>query len=170
MVKKCVEAAKFAPFGRRGAESAVRAAGYGYKDFNWNHYMEKQNEDTMLIVMDEDHEFTENIDEILAVDGIDAVNFGPVDYANSMSLKIGYAMSAEVREAFDILVSKTKSKGIACLGPAASCTPEGVTTAINNGYNMIILGNDLMHFSNALRNLDDNIIKNNHICVNEKSL
>ena len=45
----------------------------------------------MVIAMDEDFEFTQNIDEILAVPGIDAVNFGPVDYANSLCQKIGYA-------------------------------------------------------------------------------
>ena len=49
--------------------------------------------------MDEDFEFTDNIDEILDVPGIDAVNFGPIDYAVSKQLKIGYSMGEEVHEA-----------------------------------------------------------------------
>ena len=83
MAEKCVEAAKFSPMGRRGGESNVRAAGFGYHDFNWNTYMEQQNRDTLVIPMDEDYEFTDNIDEILSVEGVDAVNFGPIDYAVS---------------------------------------------------------------------------------------
>ena len=84
MVKAAVGAAKFFPLGRRGGESIVRASGFGYQNFDWNRYMKQQNEDTLVIPMDEDFEFTENMDEILSVEGIDAVNFGPVDYANSL--------------------------------------------------------------------------------------
>lgn len=92
MTKRCVEAAKFSPMGRRGGESNVRAAGFGYYNFDWNSYMEQQNRDTLVIPMDEDYEFTDNIDEILAVEGVDAVNFGPIDYAVSKNLKVGYSM------------------------------------------------------------------------------
>ncbi len=158
MVEGCVRAAKFAPMGRRGAESCVRAANYGCGDFDWNAYMKKQNEDTLVIAMDEDFEFTENIDEILSVPGVDAVNFGPVDYANSLGQKIGYAMGEDVRKAFDILVKKAAPKGIGRLGPAASCTVEGVKEAIANGYNMVILGNDMMHLNGALKNLMNKVV------------
>lgn len=158
MAKRCVNAAKFAPMGRRGAESCVRAAGYGYENFDWNAYMDKQNRDTMVIVIDEDFEFTEHIDEILAVPGIDAVNFGPVDYANSLCQKIGYAMGEDVKRAFDVLVEKAAPKGIGRLGPTAACTKEGVREAVDNGYNMVILGNDMMHFSGALKNLMSQVV------------
>ena len=158
MAKRCVDAAKFNPMGRRGAESCVRAAGYGYGDFDWNRYMEQQNQDTMVIVIDEDFEFTENIDEILAVPGIDAVNFGPVDYANSLGQKIGYAMGEDVKKAFDILVEKASPKEIGRLGPTAACTAEGVQEAIKNGYNMVILGNDMMHLTGAIKNLKNNVV------------
>lgn len=83
MARRSVEGAKFAPLGRRGGETNVRAAGFGYHNFDWNAYIEQQNRDTLVIPMDEDFEFTDNIDEILDVPGIDAVNFGPIDYAVS---------------------------------------------------------------------------------------
>ena len=158
MAQDCVRAAKFAPMGRRGAESCVRAANYGCGDFNWNAYMEKQNRETMVIVLDEDYEFTQNIDEILEVPGIDAVNFGPVDYANSLCQKIGYTMGEDVKKAFDTLVKKAEPKGIGRLGPAPTCTVEGVKEAIANGYNMVILGNDMMHFNSALKNLMGQVV------------
>lgn len=153
MTRRCVEAAKFSPMGRRGGESNVRAAGFGYRDFDWNEYMARQNRDTLVIPMDEDFEFTENIDEILSVPGVDAVNFGPVDYAVSRNLKVGYAMSEEVHDAFKVLVEKAAPKGIGRLGPAIPPTKENIEAAIADGYNMLILGNDMWHFQNALRSM-----------------
>lgn len=153
MTRRCVEAAKFSPMGRRGGESNVRAAGFGYRDFDWNAYMDQQNRDTLVIPMDEDFEFTENIDEILSVPGVDAVNFGPVDYAVSRNLKVGYAMGEEVHDAFKVLVEKATPKGIGRLGPAIPPTKENIEAAIADGYNMLILGNDMWHFQNALRSM-----------------
>lgn len=159
MARRCVEAAKFYPFGRRGGESNVRAAGFGYNNFDWNKYIEQQNRDTLVIPMDEDFEFSDNIDEILAVPGIDAVNFGPIDYANSLGLKIGYSMGKEVNEAFDLLVKKCKEKGIGVLGPVVPPTPENLRKNIEAGYSMIILGNDMWHFQKALKELVANSVE-----------
>lgn len=153
MARKCVEAAKFSPLGRRGGESNVRAAGFGYNGFDWNAYMSSQNENTLVIPMDEDYEFTDNLDEILSVPGVDAVNFGPIDYAVSKNLKVGYAMGSEVQDAFKALVSAARPKGIGVLGPVVPPTRESITAAIESGYNMLILGNDMWHFQAALKNL-----------------
>lgn len=153
MTRRCVEAAKFSPMGRRGGESNVRAAGFGYQDFDWNTYMEQQNRDTLVIPMDEDYEFTENIDEILAVPGVDAVNFGPIDYAVSKGLKVGYTMGEDVKEAHRILAEKARAKGIGVLGPVVPPTRENLENAIKDGYTMIILGNDMWHFQAALKKL-----------------
>ncbi|MEG2420678.1 MAG: aldolase/citrate lyase family protein [Oscillospiraceae bacterium] len=153
MARHCVEAAKFMPLGRRGSESNVRAAGFGYQNFDWNSYIDQQNRDTLVIPMDEDFEFTDNIDEILAVEGVDAVNFGPIDYANSLGQKIGYAMGDDVKAAFRTLVDKATAKGIGRLGPVIPPTKENVEHAIADGYNMLILGNDMWHFQSALKTM-----------------
>ena len=97
--------------------------------------------------------FTDNIDEILSVPGIDAVNFGPIDYAVSKGLKIGYTMGEDVKKAFKTLVGKAKEKGIGVLGPVVPPTKENLKEAIEDGYTMIILGNDMWHFQKALREL-----------------
>ena len=153
MARRSVEGAKFAPLGRRGGESNVRAAGFGYNNFDWNAYIEQQNRDTLVIPMDEDYEFTDNIDEILDVPGIDAVNFGPIDYAVSKQLKIGYTMGEEVHEAYRTLVAKCRAKGLGVLGPVVPPTQENIKQAVADGYNMIILGNDMWHFQKALKEL-----------------
>ena len=159
MAKRCVEAAKFSPLGRRGGESNVRAAGFGFHDFDWNTYMEQQNRDTLVIPMDEDYEFTDNIDEILSVPGVDAVNFGPIDYAVSKGLKVGYTMGEEVKEAYRILVEKCRDKGIGVLGPVVPPTKENLEQAVRDGYTMIILGNDMWHFQKSLKELMSNAVE-----------
>jgi len=151
--EESVRAAKFSPMGRRGGESNVRAANFGGPGFDWNKYMASQNSDTLVIPMDEDFEFTENIDEILSVPGIDAINFGPLDYSNSLNIPVGYAMGDEVKKAFDILVTKAKAKGIGRLGPVIPPTKENIDKAIADGYNMLILGNDMWHFQSSLKTL-----------------
>ena len=126
MAQKCAEAAKFPPLGRRGGESNVRAAAFGYNSFDWNDYIMHQNSDTLVIPMDENYEFTNNIDEILDVEGIDAVNFGLIDYANSLGLKIGYSMGEEVEHAFKKLVEKAQKNNIGVLGPVVPPTQENI--------------------------------------------
>lgn len=159
MARNAVEGAKFAPLGRRGGETNVRAAQFGYKDFDWNAYIKQQNEDTLVIPMDEDWEFTDNMDEILNVEGIDAVNFGPVDYAVSKSLKIGYTMGDEVKAAFDKLVVKCREKGLGVLGPVIPPTKENLDAQIAAGYNMIIVCNDMWLFQKGLRDMMNNEIE-----------
>jgi len=91
-VERIVRAVKFPPLGRRGADSNVRAAGFGGPGFSWEAYIAGQNAGTMVIPMDEDFEFTENIEAIMASPCVDAVNFGPLDYALSVGVPIRYKM------------------------------------------------------------------------------
>ena len=60
-------------------------------------------------------------------------------------------MSDEVHDAFKVLVDKAKAKGIGRLGPVIPPTRENMEAAIADGYNMLILGNDMWHFQNALK-------------------
>lgn len=76
--------------GLRCAESNVRAAAFGGPGFSWPDYISKSNEESLIIPMAEDFEFADNVEEILSVDGLDAINFGPIDYSLSANLPIGY--------------------------------------------------------------------------------
>ena len=62
-------------------------------------------------------------------------------------------MGEEVKEAFRILVEKAKEKGIGVLGPVIPPTKENLENAIAEGYNMIIVGNDMWYFQKALKEL-----------------
>lgn len=153
-MEACIHGAKFPPMGRRGAESNVRAAQFGGPNFNWQEYITRSNEETLIIPMAEDYEFIDNIDEILAVPGVDAVNFGPIDYSLSKNIPIGYGLTQpDIAAAFDTLIKKAQPKGIGIMCPVVPPTKESIETAIKNGINMLILGNDMYHFQNACRNI-----------------
>lgn len=149
----CVRAAKFPPLGRRGAESNVRAANFGGPGFKWDEYIAKSNAETLIIPMAEDFEFIDNLDEILSVPGIDAINFGPVDYSLSILEPVGYQMGDKVKAAYEKLVKAASPKGIGIMGPVVPPTLEKVREAINGGMNMIIMGNDMYHFQNACKKM-----------------
>ena len=77
-----VEATKYPPMGLRGV-GFCRANDYGMRLAD---ECEKANEDILLAVQIEHIEAVENIDEILSVNGIDAVFIGPYDLSASMGI------------------------------------------------------------------------------------
>ena len=72
-----VDGGKFTPLGKRGMFTSRQ----GYDVEN---YLHKANDETMLIVLIEDIVAWENLDEIIAVDGIDVFFVAPSDFAASM--------------------------------------------------------------------------------------
>lgn len=80
--RAAVNAARFDPIGERGLSQYVRAGKYvGGTD-----YTEVQNEEILVIVHIEGQEGVENIDEIVAVEGIDCVFLGPYDLSQSLGI------------------------------------------------------------------------------------
>ena len=153
-VEQIIANAKFPPVGRRGGESNVRAAGFGINGFDWMEYTAKSNEDTMIIPMDEDYEFTENIEDILSCPAIDAVNFGPVDYALSVGAKVGYAITDErVEYGYRRLKEETSKRSIGIMAPVVPSGEADLRAAIDRGINMLILGNDMYHLNQGLKSI-----------------
>ena len=72
-----VDGGKFTPLGKRGMFTSRQ----GYDVEN---YLHKANAETMMIVLIEDIVAWENLDEIIAVDGIDVFFVAPSDFAASM--------------------------------------------------------------------------------------
>jgi 4-hydroxy-2-oxoheptanedioate aldolase len=107
-----VEAAKFAPIGKRGLFTSRQ--GYGVPD-----YLEVANDHTLLIALIEDIKAVENLDAILAVDHIDVYFVAPSDLAASMGL-IGEPEHAEVQR-----VREATLKRIVAAGRTAGTTLVG---------------------------------------------
>lgn len=80
-----VEAAKYPPLGNRGVAFSTRAAGWGY--FGGPAHLERSNAKTVVITHIETAQAVENLDEMLAVKGIDVMFIGP----NDLSVSMGYA-------------------------------------------------------------------------------
>lgn len=81
---RAADAAKYAPRGHRGANPFTRAGDYhgrGGLD-----YYRRANEETMLILMVEGVGGAAAIDEIVKLENVDGVFFGPVDLSHSLGL------------------------------------------------------------------------------------
>lgn len=71
-----VQAAKFPPWGRRGFGSPYSPASFGVSS---TEYLQQANQALLTIVQIETKEALDTVDEIAAVEGIDALFIGPVD-------------------------------------------------------------------------------------------
>jgi 4-hydroxy-2-oxoheptanedioate aldolase len=76
------DAARFDPLGERGLSQYVRAGGYT----GCESYTKEQNEETALILQVEGKNGVDNIDEIVEVDGVDAIFLGPYDLSQSLGI------------------------------------------------------------------------------------
>ncbi len=156
----CVRSAKFPPLGRRGYDCAVRSAGYGAGEYDADAYITNSNNSEMVIPMAEDYEFMDNIDEILSVPGIDAVSFGPADFALSKNIRVFYKMDMpEIVEALELLLKKTAERGIYVMAPALPATTEVIDHMADIGVCMLSVGTDLGHMNAALQNIQKKVIE-----------
>src|SRR5215469_17205822 len=112
--RRIVALAKYPPDGERSA-GLGRAQGYG---LNFADYIASANAQTVIILQIEHQDGVANIDEILHVQGIDALFIGPYDLSGSMGI-LGQVSDARVVTAID----KVRA---AC---AASNTPLGIFCA-----------------------------------------
>jgi 4-hydroxy-2-oxoheptanedioate aldolase len=101
--EQVVEAAKFAPLGKRGMYTSRQ--GYGVSD-----YFQVANDQTLLIVLIEDVVAVDNLDDILKVDQIDVFMVASNDLSASMG-HIGNRTHPEVQRVVDATVGKIVGAG-----------------------------------------------------------
>ena len=96
-----VQAVKYHPRGTRGL-AAVRAAGFGQPE-PLAEYIQQANAETLVIIHIETAAATEQISEIVAVEGVDVVFIGPADLSQSLGFP-GETGHPEVQAAMDKVV------------------------------------------------------------------
>jgi 4-hydroxy-2-oxoheptanedioate aldolase len=101
--RQFVEAAKFAPIGKRGLFTSRQA--YGVPD-----YLQIANDHTLLVALIEDIQAVQNLDAILEVDHIDVFFVAPSDLASSMG-KIGKPGDPEVVQTIDETLGRIVAAG-----------------------------------------------------------
>ena len=98
-----VEAAKFAPLGKRGMYTSRQ--GFGVDD-----YFKSANSQSLLIVLIEDIVAIKAVDEIVKVDHIDVFFVAPSDLATSMG-HIGNLGHPDVQQTIDATITKIVKAG-----------------------------------------------------------
>ena len=130
-----VRMAKYAPDGQRGV-GVSRAHGYG---LSFQEYVSRANEEVTVVVQAEHIEAVRNIEQIVAVPGIDAVLVGPYDLSASLG-KLGQVNDPEVRAAIEQVTEACLTTGVR-LG-IFGMTYGAVKPYIDAGYTLIVAGID----------------------------
>jgi 4-hydroxy-2-oxoheptanedioate aldolase len=107
-VRAAIEHAKFGPIGMRGVCRYVRAAGYSSMDKA--EYFRRANE-ALLIIQIEGQAALDNLDAILAVEGVDIVFVGPYDLSQSLGVP-GEVEHPLVIEKMQQIVQACLDKGV----------------------------------------------------------
>jgi 2-keto-3-deoxy-L-rhamnonate aldolase RhmA len=138
--------ARYAPQGNRGVGLA-RAHGYGLR---FQDYIDRANDEVMVVIQAEHIDSVTNIEAIVRVPGVDAVLIGPYDLSASMGL-MGQVDHPEVIAAIDrvTIACRTASKPLGIFGLSA----EAVKPYIDQGYTLITAGVDTLLMAQAAKTL-----------------
>jgi len=147
-VLRAVEAAKYGPQGKR-SYGGPRAGMYGARESPQD-YVRRANHETVVVGLFEDVEGIDQIDEIFAVDGLDALCVGPNDLAFSM----GYPAQPwhpEVQKVVDRVIEASKRSGKATGLPAADLDQARAHVARGCRIISVGVGAILMNGARALQ-------------------
>ena len=146
---------RYPPKGIRGFGPA-RAAQYGLD----SDYLEQADDNMIYIPVIEDSKGIENIDEILAVDGVDTFAVGPCD----LGISLGVGFEFEDKKFTDALnrvlkaaESAGKSPGIHVYGDFQEL--DTLKRFIDMGFKLLLGGGDEWILARGCRNLADTIGK-----------
>jgi 2-keto-3-deoxy-L-rhamnonate aldolase RhmA len=132
-----VRAMKYPPWGERGA-GLSRAQCYG---MHMGEYLTTANDEVLTILMIEHITAVGNIDEILAVRGVDSVMIGALDLSGSMGL-LGQTGHPDVEAAVQKVLAASKRAGIPC--GIIAIGAESANQRIKEGFTNLIVGLDVL--------------------------
>ncbi|MBN1640650.1 MAG: 2,4-dihydroxyhept-2-ene-1,7-dioic acid aldolase [Anaerolineae bacterium] len=144
--RHAVAAAKYPPTGVRGFSfSRANDWGVGF-EADATH----ANDQTAVIVMIESRQGVENVEQIVAVPGVDALFIGPYDLSGSYGIP-GQTQAPVVRDACQRVVDAcrraNRSVGLLIVHP----TQEALRQAVGDGYNLLCLGIDTVFLDEGAR-------------------
>lgn len=147
---RVVSWSKYPPLGERGV-GLGRAQGYG---MDFADYVASANDDLAVIVQAEHIEAIENIEEIAAVEGLDAIFIGPYDLSTSMN-RSGEVNHDDVVAAIDRVTKACQANnlGLGYFG----VTVESVLPYIDKGYRLICTGVDAGFITTAASEVAERI-------------
>jgi len=144
--ERAVAAAMYPPRGIRGS-AFVRANDYGLR---FDEYAAAANRDTLVIVMAESRAAVENIEETLAVDGVDGVFIGPYDLSASYGIP-GQISHPAIRDARRRILEACGRTGKAAGIHLVRFDPADVAAAVRDGFRFVALGMDNIFLQQGAR-------------------
>lgn len=151
-VKRLVDVMKFPPKGRRG---------YGLRGIvNDMHFTGAQNEmdsadaETMVILQMETQEFVDQVDEMTAVEGVDATMVGPFDLSVSLGIP-GEFDHPKFWAAIDRMVEACEKNGVAPGVHAA--TPDQAAKYRERGLRFLTCGTDVSVLLRGLKQIRETL-------------
>ena len=139
-----VEATRYPPEGVRGAAPA-RASDYGG---SFDEYFATANDRLVTIVQVESQEGVENVAEIAAVEGVDAIQIGQGDLSASLGV-FGEWSSDEFEDAVDEIVTASHDADVP-IGMLA-LDHDGIDRWLDAGVDFLIVGADMVYLTEGAR-------------------
>ena len=137
---RLVRACRYPPRGRRSF-GPVRATLYGGAD-----YFTGANEEIVIFAMIETKAGIDNLEEILAVPGLDAVYIGPADLAIALGAMPQFDHEKGVaREAIEFILRKTKERGL--VAGIHNGTARYALSMIELGFQFVTIASDARHLA-----------------------
>ena len=144
-----VRAARFPPLGDRGFSGNCFSGGWGtHPSDRW---IEWSNREPMIGIMIEHPDAVAAIEEIVAVEGLDFVFFGPGDFSIAIGLRKTDRRDPRVRAAFEATVTAARRSGLHALCNSGTDVAE-MRRLVGLGIDMLELGNDLSLIAALWRN------------------
>lgn len=154
-VEEAEAAVRFCKYPPEGTRSVgiSRAQGYGR---HFQTYVAAANEDIVVILQIEHIDAVNNIDNILAVPGIDGLFIGPYDLSASMG-KTGRTTDPDVQQA----ISRVKACADRAKMPLGifGATADAVKPYIQSGYTLIAVGIDTMLIRQAAKDITNQLMR-----------
>ncbi len=134
---RAVRACKYPPLGNRGIAGSPRAAGYGA---NRGQYLQRANDEILVLVALETPEAVENLDAMLDIEGLDGLFIGPMDLSTTMGY-FGSPSHPEVQKVIREVEKKVIAKGklLATIG----ANPAAAKELYDRGYSYVIFDSDV---------------------------
>ncbi len=142
-----VKAVKYPLEGIRGVSGSPRGPHFGNNSMD---YMKQANDEIFLMTAIETMEAVNNIDDLLAVDGLDGIFIGPMDLATSMG-HFGNSAHPEVQAVIKTIEEKVfaSDKILATVGGSW----DQATKKYEKGYQLLLLMSDTVSLGAMARNL-----------------
>jgi 2-keto-3-deoxy-L-rhamnonate aldolase RhmA len=146
-LRELIAHVKFPPLGNRGCAPTVRAARWGWTGVG--EFIHQANASAEVVPLLEEPEAFENLDELLAVEGLRAVAIGPLDLAIRLGGADDAGAQARVRELLGQLLDAATPRGISVIDGAWDL--ETFTRKVQAGARGIMYSGDVSLLVGALR-------------------